>query len=171
MEVLENVHDDATGSKEKDAALDLLNRMENFEFLSFIQNIFLTFDLMMLSDQLEIYIHDVRQSANFVIIVGIRELTKKLVELEKYTVYPLIYQLIELALILPVSTASVEKAFSAMNIIKTDLRNKMGDEFLSDNLVCVFEKQIFVKIDDKLILQRFQAIKTRRIQLPLRDRN
>ncbi|XP_050207378.1 uncharacterized protein LOC126656802 [Mercurialis annua] len=32
MEVHGNVHDDATGSKEKGAALDLLDRMENFEF-------------------------------------------------------------------------------------------------------------------------------------------
>ncbi|KAL6578018.1 hypothetical protein OROMI_010346 [Orobanche minor] len=28
--------------------------------------------------------------------------------------------------------ASVERAFSAMNIVKTDLRNKMGDDFLTD---------------------------------------
>ncbi|XP_050207561.2 uncharacterized protein LOC126656982 [Mercurialis annua] len=95
--------------------------------------VFSTFDLILLSDQLKIYIHDVRQNADFVELVGIGELTKKLVETEKYTVYPLIYRLIELALVLPVSTASVERAFSAMNIIKTNLRNKMGDEFLSDS--------------------------------------
>ncbi|XP_050209345.1 uncharacterized protein LOC126660062 [Mercurialis annua] len=132
---------------------------------------FSTFDLILLSDQLEIYIHDVRQNADFVELVGLGELAKKLIETEKYTVYPLIYRLIELALVLPVSTASVERAFSAMNIIKTDLRNKMGDEFLSDSLSCFIEKQIFVKIDDEPILQRFQSMQTRRIQLPPRGRD
>ena len=42
------------------------------------------------------------------------------------TSYPLVYQLIELTLILPVATASVEMVISAMSLIKTDLRNKMG---------------------------------------------
>jgi len=44
------------------------------------------------------------------------------------TSYPLVYRLIELTLILPVATATVERIFSAMSIVKTDLRNKMGDE-------------------------------------------
>ena len=35
---------------------------------------------------------------------------------------------IELTLILPVATVSVERIFSAMKIIKTDLRNKVSDE-------------------------------------------
>jgi hypothetical protein len=47
----------------------------------------------------------------------------------------LIYRLIELALILPVATTSVERAFSAMNIIKTELRNKTGDEWLNHRMV------------------------------------
>ena len=44
------------------------------------------------------------------------------------TSYPLVYRLIELTLILPVATTTVERIFSAMSIVKTDLRNKMGDE-------------------------------------------
>jgi hypothetical protein len=46
--------------------------------------------------------------------------------------YELVYHLIELTLILPVATTSVERIFSAMSIIKTDLRNKMGNEWLND---------------------------------------
>jgi hypothetical protein len=42
------------------------------------------------------------------------------------TSYGLVYQLIELTLILPVAIATVERIFSAMSIIKTDLRNRMG---------------------------------------------
>lgn len=50
-----------------------------------------------------------------------------MVKSNRHTVFPLLYRLIELALILPVATAMVERAFSAMNIIKTELQNKMND--------------------------------------------
>ncbi|XP_039120125.1 zinc finger MYM-type protein 1-like [Dioscorea cayenensis subsp. rotundata] len=53
---------------------------------------------------------------------------------DQLEIYPLVYRLIELALVLPISTTSVERVFSAMNIIKTDLRNKMEDDFLTDSL-------------------------------------
>ena len=51
-----------------------------------------------------------------------------MVKTKRHETFPLVYRLIELALILPVATASVERAFSAMHIIKTDLRNKMCDD-------------------------------------------
>ncbi|KAL4377597.1 hypothetical protein GQ457_02G033480 [Hibiscus cannabinus] len=49
--------------------------------------------------------------------------------------YPLVDRLIRLILTLPVSTTTTERAFSAMKIVKTSLRNKMEDEFLSDYLI------------------------------------
>ena len=58
----------------------------------------------------------------------IESLATKMVETEKHLVFPLVYKLIELTLILPVSTASVERAFSAMKIIKSKLRNKMNND-------------------------------------------
>jgi len=62
------------------------------------------------------------------------------------TSYPLVYRLIELTLILPVATASVERVFSAMSLIKTDLRNKMGGEWLNDLMICYVEKEILRSI-------------------------
>ena len=41
-----------------------------------------------------------------------------MVEMKKNVSYPLVYSLVTLALILPLATAIVEKAFSTMNIIK-----------------------------------------------------
>nr|XP_027083508.1 uncharacterized protein LOC113705799 [Coffea arabica] len=67
---------------------------------------------------------------------------------------------------LGIATASVERVFSAMNIVKTDLRNKMGDEWMNDCLVVYIEKDIFATIENEQILQRFQRMKTRRMQLP-----
>jgi hypothetical protein len=69
-----------------------------------------------------------------------------MVKTNMHTSYKLIYRLIELILILPVATASVERIFSALNVIKTDLRNKMGDEWLNDLMICYTEKEIFRKI-------------------------
>jgi hypothetical protein len=53
------------------------------------------------------------------------------------------YRIIELALLLPVVTATVERAFSAMKIIKTELRNKMTDGWLNDLMVCYIEREIY----------------------------
>ena len=82
------------------------------------------------------------------------------------TSYKLVYRLIELTLILPVATASVDKIFLAMSIIKTDLRSKMGDEWLNDLMICYNEKEIFRKIGNKKIKKRFQEMKKRRMLLP-----
>jgi len=80
--------------------------------------------------------------------------------------YPLVYRLIELTLILPVATASVERVFSAMSIIKTDLRNKMGDEWLNDLMICYTEKEIFRSISNEKIMKRFEEMKERRMLIP-----
>ena len=75
--------------------------------------------------------------------------------------FPLVYRLITLALTLPVATASVERVFSAMKIIKSDLRNKIGDDWLNDLMICYVEKEIFAKIDDKKIMLRFHSYSNR----------
>ena len=80
--------------------------------------------------------------------------------------FGLVYRLIELALILPVATATVERAFSAMKIIKTELRTKMGNDWLNHRMVCYIERDIFASIKDEDILYHFQELKTRLRKLP-----
>ncbi|KAL4580987.1 hypothetical protein LXL04_017193 [Taraxacum kok-saghyz] len=70
---------------------------------------------------------------------------------------PKVYLLLKLALILPVATASVERAFSAMKLIKTDIRNKMGDKFLSDSLVSYIEKDVLDSFDNDTIICRIKV--------------
>ncbi|KAK8930679.1 hypothetical protein KSP39_PZI011654 [Platanthera zijinensis] len=79
--------------------------------------------------------------------------------------YPLVYSLIKLVLLLPVATATVERAFSAMKIIKTRLRNRMNDEWLNDSLLTYIERETFKVVDNEAIIKRFQAMKTRRVQI------
>lgn len=62
---------------------------------------------------------------------------------KKPVVYQLIYLLLKLSLILPVTTAIAERAFSTMNIIKNRMWNCMGDEWLNDRLVTYIERYFF----------------------------
>ncbi|KAH1220862.1 hypothetical protein GmHk_12G034395 [Glycine max] len=94
-------------------------------------------------DQLETYVLQVRRNASFSTCEDVQSLAMKMVQTEKHLVFPLVYKLIELALILPVSTASVERAFSAMKIIKSKLRNKINDVWFNDLMVCYTEREIF----------------------------
>ena len=78
-----------------------------------------------------------------------------------------VYQLVlrTLALILPVTTATVERTFSAMSIIKNQLRNQMGDQWMNGCLVTYIDRDLFDKIDNEVIMYRFQNMKSRRGQL------
>jgi hypothetical protein len=72
----------------------------------------------------------------------------------------------ELALILPVATATVERAFSTMKIIKTELRNKMTDGWLNNLMVCYIEREIFKGLDLQQIKKAFLKKKEKQMQLP-----
>ncbi|XP_042423308.1 zinc finger MYM-type protein 1-like [Zingiber officinale] len=104
-----------------------------------------------------------RSDERFKGISDLGALAKKMIETMKNRVFPLVYWMIELALLLPVATATVERLFSAMNIVKTDLRNRIGDEWINDSLVVYIEKDVFNTVDNEQILQRFQNTESQRI--------
>ena len=79
--------------------------------------------------------------------------------MKKNVLYPLVYSLVTLALILPVTTATVERTFSVMNIIKNRLRNQIEDQWMNNCLVTYIEKYIFKTIKCEEIIQRFQNMK------------
>jgi hypothetical protein len=64
-----------------------------------------------------------------------------------------------------VATTLVERAFSAMKIIKTELGKKMSDDWLNDLMVCYIEREIFKGIDLEKIKKAFQKKKDRKVQL------
>jgi hypothetical protein len=64
-----------------------------------------------------------------------------------------------------VATTTAERAFSAMKIIKSELRNRMGDKWLNDCLVTYIEKDVFMEIENEKILQYFQKMSGHREQL------
>ena len=66
--------------------------------------------------------------------------------LHERNVYPLAKRLYELASVLPYSSASCERNFSALKFVKTRLRSTMGEDLL-DNLLFLFvEKELVNKV-------------------------
>lgn len=63
--------------------------------------------------------------SEFSILKVISDLSQELVNVGRCESYRLVYKIITLVLVLLVVTASVKRAFSVMNIVKTSLRNKM----------------------------------------------
>jgi len=119
-----------------------------------------------IKDQLQTFLIHVRRIEEFRVCQDFASLALKMVELNRHTMFPLVYRLIELALLLPVATASVERAFSAMKIIKTELRNKMSDGWLNDLMVVYIEREMFKGIDLQSIKKTFQVKKDRNMKLP-----
>ncbi|XP_022897746.1 uncharacterized protein LOC111411446 [Olea europaea var. sylvestris] len=83
----------------------------------------------------------------------------KLIRLAKY--YPKDFSKINFS----VATASVERVFSAMNIVKNRLRNQIGDQWMNDSLVVYVEKDVFNEINNKTTIRRFQSMRSRKEQL------
>ena len=63
---------------------------------------------------------------------------------------------------LPDSTATTERTFLAMKLLKTRLRNRMEDEFLADNMIVCIEKEISGNFTIEMIMDEFYSIKNRR---------
>ena len=114
-----------------------------------------------LSLELVIYIDNVRADRRFDNLDGIVDLAKLMVQTNKHITFSLVYQLLKLVLILPVATTSVERCFSAMNVVKKKLRNKMGDQFMSDCLICYVEKDMFSTISNDEVIDLFKKMKFR----------
>ncbi|KAL8528897.1 hypothetical protein ACS0TY_006386 [Phlomoides rotata] len=80
-------------------------------------------------------------------------------------VYVMLTRLIHLVLILPVSIATIERAFSVMKHVKTALRNKMEDDLLGDCMMLFIERDFVKDIDIYSIIDEFNVLKSRRAQL------
>ena len=98
-------------------------------------------------------------------LASLSELCQCLAETKRSEHYTLIDKLIRLVLTLPVSTATTERAFSAMKLVKTPLRNKMEDDFLTDCMVIYIEREIADIIDLDSIIDEFDDVKPRKTKL------
>ena len=141
------------------------DRKKLIHLAEFYPKEFSSVELMVLNDQLDTYIIDMLSSSEFSMLNGIADLAKKMVETGRDKVYPLVYLLLTLALFLHVATATVERVFSAMNIVKNRLRNRIGDEWMNDSLIVYIERDIFDGIDNDTIMEISKKMKKLRGQL------
>ncbi|KAG6639849.1 hypothetical protein CIPAW_10G130700 [Carya illinoinensis] len=111
--------------------------------------------------QLQHYDLHVPTHLDFQDMSTLSELCRRLAILEKSKIYYLIDRLIHLVLTLPVSTATTERAFSVMKLIKTRLRTRMEDEFLADHLLVYIEKEIAKNFTLEMIMDEFYSMKNR----------
>ncbi|XP_076943513.1 uncharacterized protein LOC143613782 [Bidens hawaiensis] len=88
-------------------------------------------DKIVLASQLGLCIDSVRKDERFANLKGI---ARVMVETMKHISFHLIYRLLKLTLVLPIATVTIERCFSAMKIMKTNLRNRIGEDFLN---ICV----------------------------------
>ncbi|XP_074299733.1 uncharacterized protein LOC141630889 [Silene latifolia] len=120
-------------------------------------------DLLYFEYQLDTFKYDVQNDDRFWNLKTLNELSMKLVETMKNLTHSKVYMLLKLVLVLPVATATVERAFSAMSFIKNRLRNSMGDQYLNDYLVTFLERDVFMNVTDDEIVKQFLDMRTRRI--------
>ncbi|XP_073064150.1 uncharacterized protein [Primulina eburnea] len=113
--------------------------------------------------QLKHYEHNVVIGLYYKSLSTLSKLCQWLVKTKKADIYDLVFRVIVLVLTLPVSTATTERSFSAMNIVKTRLRSKMEDAFLSDALMIFIEREIAKNICIDTIIEDFENFKERRI--------
>ncbi|KAL6526304.1 hypothetical protein OROMI_029944 [Orobanche minor] len=152
------------------SSLDPKNAYETFRSVDVIQVMekfyredFSDHEKIILKMQLQHYDIDVVQHANYKKLTSITELGQWLVRTRREITFNLIYRVISLLLTLPVSTATTERLFSTMNIVKTRIRNKMEDEFLNDSLILYIERELAEKITLDEIIEDFKAVKDRQV--------
>ena len=88
---------------------------------------------------------------------SLADMTKGIIKTGKSSDYPMVERLLRLVITLPVSTATAERAFSAMKLVKTRLRSKLGDDFLRHCTIVYIEKEIAAKFSSDDIIEIFDT--------------
>ena len=69
--------------------------------------------------------------------------------------------MVRLVLTLPVFTTTIKRAFSTTKVVKTNLRNKMENDFLTDSFMLYIEKDITSTFNLNSIIDDFEHLKER----------
>ncbi|XP_047249860.1 uncharacterized protein LOC124885663 [Capsicum annuum] len=153
-------------------SLNSVNNFSNFDkgrimtLAKYYPNEFDDEKLRDLSYQLDTFIIHMRGgNFKFSNLQEIRDLTKALVEENLVETYSLVYLFVKLALILPLSTTTVERTFSYIKHIKNKVQNCIGDQYLNNFLVYYIERDVFANVSNEVIVDRFPNMKTHRGQL------
>ena len=115
---------------------------------------------MHLKFQLELFELNIHQNFDLQKRSTISKLCQVLVKTRKSkNIYALVNRLIHLVLTLFVSTATIERVFFAMKLVKTRLRNKMENDFLTSYMITYIEKDIARTFTIDSIIDEFDTMK------------
>ena len=93
---------------------------------------FTDYDKQVLEKELYHFEYNVVHDPEFKKLKGLSKLCQWLVRIGNSEHYKLVYRIVRLVLTLPVSTTiTTTEQFSAMKIVKTDIQNKMKNDFLT----------------------------------------
>lgn len=121
-------------------------------------------DLRELKQQLENFQVEIGKDAELREVKTLPALSILLVDSGRATAgYKLVFRLVTLVLTLPVSSATAERIFSVLRLIKTRLRTTMGQAYLDNATLLFVEKEIAAKVTNEQIVERFMELKTRRL--------
>ncbi|KAL4142012.1 hypothetical protein QTP88_004544 [Uroleucon formosanum] len=79
--------------------------------------------------------------------------------------YPNIEIVFRIFLTMPVTAATCERSFSNLKLIKSYLRSTMGQERLSNLAILSIENEVTREIDFQEVIDKFAAIKSRKVKL------
>ncbi|XP_023756726.1 uncharacterized protein LOC111905267 [Lactuca sativa] len=100
---------------------DIIKLVDNFYPEDFNEQ-----EKAVLKIQLQHYEIDVVQHADYKLLTSMPRFCQWLIKTRRVANFHLIYRVVSLILTLPVSTATTERSFSTMNLIKTRLQKKNG---------------------------------------------
>lgn len=95
-------------------------------------------------------------------IKDVKQLLSYITENSLKEIYPNIYIVIRILLTIPVSTASAERSFSKLKLIKKYLRNTMSQERLSALAVLSIESDLASRLNYDTIIKEFSNVKSRK---------
>ena len=122
---------------------------------------FTDYDKQVLEKELYHFERNVVQDPEFKKLKSLSELSQWLVRTRNSEHYKLVYRIVRLVLTLPISTATTKQAFSAMKVVKTNLQNKMENDFLTNSLMLYIEKDIASTFSLDSIVDNFENLNER----------
>ncbi|CAI6354560.1 unnamed protein product [Macrosiphum euphorbiae] len=139
------------------SSVDSFFKLQFKESLPFIQNYEKLLDINIESLEAEMtVIKNSIQNSDFTLSDVLQKIDQN--------VFSNLYKLMQVALTLPISSASCERSFSVMRRIKTWIRSSMNQERFTDMSILHIERDISNVIESENILNQF-ALKNRRIDL------
>ena len=117
----------------------------------------------MLENELYHYEHNVVQDPKFKKLKSLSKLYQWLVRIGNSEHYKFVYRIVKLELTLPVSTATTEWTFSTIKFVKTNLHNKIENDFLTNSLMFHIKKDIVLTFSLDSVIDDFEDLKERQV--------